>query len=220
MDTKVTVVGQENSIFNQFISELRDSEIQKDSLRFRKNLFRCSQILAYELSKFLDYESKEVITPLGSLQMDLVEDQPVLVSILRAGVPMHNGFLDFFDHSQNGFVSAYRKHTGGGKFIVQIEYLAMPSVQDGTLILLDPMIASGRSIVLTKQAIIPAQGEPEKTFIVGIIASEEGLEYVRRQCPEAHIIVGAVDNELTAKSYIVPGLGDAGDLAFGPKTSG
>lgn len=220
MDTKVTVVGQENSIFNQFISELRDSEIQKDSMRFRKNLFRCSQILAYELSKFLDYETKEVITPLGSLEMDLVEDQPVLVSILRAGVPMHNGFLDFFDHSQNGFVSAYRKHTGGGKFIVQIEYLAMPSVQDGTLILLDPMIASGRSIVLTKQAIIPAQGEPEKTFIVGIIASEEGLEYVRRQCPEAHIIVGAVDNELTAKSYIVPGLGDAGDLAFGPKTSG
>lgn len=220
MDKKITVVGQNNSIFNQFMSELRDNSIQQDRLRFRKNLFRCSQILAYELSKLLEYETKEVITPLGSLEMDLIQDQPVLVSILRAGVPMHNGFLDFFDHAENGFVSAYRKHTGGGKFIVHIEYLAMPSVENGTLILLDPMIASGKSIVLTKQAIIPAQGHPEKTFIVGIIASEEGLEYVRRQCPDAHIVVGAVDKELTAKSYIVPGLGDAGDLAFGSKTSG
>ena len=220
MDKKITVVGQGNSVFNQFMRELRDSSIQGDRMRFRKNLFRCSQILAYELSKLLDYETKEITTPLGSLEMDLIEDQPVLVSILRAGVPMHNGFLDYFDHADNGFVSAYRKHTGGGKFIVQIEYLAMPSVEGGTLILLDPMIASGKSIVLTKQAIIPAQGQPEKIFMVGIIASEEGLDYVRRMCPDVHIVVGAIDNELTAKSYIVPGLGDAGDLAFGPKTSG
>ncbi len=220
MDTKITVVGQGNSIFNQFISELRNIEVQQDRMRFRKNLFRCSQIMAYELSKVLDYETQEINTPLGSLNMDLIQDQPVLVSILRAGVPMHNGFLDYFDHADNGFVSAYRKHTGGGKFIVQVEYLAMPSVEGKTLVLLDPMIASGKSIVLTKQAIIPEQGMPEKTFMVGLIASEEGLEYVRRMCPEVHIFVGAIDNELTAKSYIVPGLGDAGDLAFGPKTSG
>ena len=220
MDTKITVVGQGNSIFNQFMSELRNQDIQTDRMRFRKNVLRCSQILAYELSKHLDYEEQEVVTPLGSLTMELTQKEPVLVSILRAGVPMHNGFLDYFDRADNGFVSAYRKHTGGGKFIVQIEYLAMPSVEDRTLILLDPMIASGKSIVLTEQAIIPAQGSPSKLFMVALIASEEGLEYVQRMVPEAHIIVGAVDNELTAKSYIVPGLGDAGDLAYGSKTSG
>ncbi len=220
MDAKITVVGQRKSIFNHFISELRDHEIQQDRLRFRKNLFRCSQILAYELSKFIEYEVKEIETTLGSLEIDVIKEQPVLVSILRAGVPMHNGFLDYYDHADNGFVSAFRKHAGGGKFTVQIEYLAMPSVENETLVLLDPMIASGKTVVLTNQAIIPAQGHPKKIFIVCIIASEEGLEYVRRHCPSAHIIVGAIDDELTAKSYIVPGLGDAGDLAFGSKTSG
>lgn len=220
MDTKLTVVGRENSLFNQFLRELRDIEVQNDRMRFRKNIFRCSQIMAYELSKFLTYEEQEITTPLGSLNMNLVQDQPVLVSILRAGVPMHNGFLDFFDKADNGFISAYRHHTGGHEFIVKVEYLAMPTIEQKDLILLDPMIASGRSIVLTHQAIVPAQGNPERVFIAGLIASEEGIAYVRRQLPNAHIFVGAIDNELTAKAYIVPGLGDAGDLAFGPKTSG
>lgn len=220
MDKKITVIGQENSIFNQFIAELRDHEIQKDRMRFRKNIMRCSQIMAYEVSKFLSYESEEVVTPLGSLEMDLVEEQPILVSILRAGVAMHEGFLDFFDNADNGFISAYRKHTSGGKFIVQIEYMATPDIEDRTLILIDPMIASGKSIVLTQQALVPAQGNPKQIIIAGLIASEEGLAYVRRMVPDARIIVGAVDNELTAKSYIVPGLGDVGDLAYGPKTTG
>ena len=220
MDKKLTVVGQGNSLFNQFLRELRDVDIQNDRLRFRKNLFRCSQIMAYELSKQLHYEDEEVTTPLGQLNMQVIKDHPVLVSILRAGVPMHNGFLDFFDRSDNGFISAYRKHTGGHEFIVKVEYLAMPSIEQKSLILLDPMIASGKSIVLTHQAIVPAQGNPDQVFIAGLIASEEGIDYVRRQLPDAHIFVGAIDNELTAKAYIVPGLGDAGDLAYGPKTSG
>ena len=189
-------------------------------MRFRKNLFRCSQIMAYEMSKHLAYDTKEVTTPLGSLDMNLLAEQPVLVSILRAGVPMHNGFLDFFDHADNGFISAYRKHSGGHKFVVKVEYLAMPPIEDRVLFLVDPMIASGRSIVLTHQAIVPAQGNPSKVFIAGLIGSEEGVEYVRRHLPDAHIFIGAIDNELTAKSYIVPGLGDAGDLAFGAKSSG
>lgn len=220
MDKKLTIVGQDNSLFNQYLYELRSVGVQDDRMRFRKNLFRCSQIMAYELSKELDYHSQEVTTPLGGLEMDLLKNHPVLVSILRAGVPMHNGFLDFFDHADNGFISAYRKHTGGHEFIVKVEYLAMPSVEDRTLVLVDPMIASGKSIVLTHQAIVPSQGKPDKVFICGLIGSEEGIEYVRRQIPEAHIFIGAIDNELTAKSYIVPGLGDAGDLAFGSKTSG
>lgn len=220
MDKKITVVGHTDSIFNEFMAELRDVNVQNDRMRFRKNIFRCSQILAYELSRHLKYEAREVTTPLGSLEVRKVAEQPVLVSILRAGVPMHNGFLDFFDQADNGFISAYRKHTGGGKFIVKVEYLAMPSVDERVLILVDPMIASGKSIVLTHQAIIPEQGTPTKVYVAGLIASEEGLEYVQRHIPDANLFIGAVDNELTAKAYIVPGLGDAGDLAYGSKTSG
>ena len=220
MDKKITIVGQHDSIFNQFMSELRDVNVQGDRMRFRKNIFRCSQILAYELSKQLDYQSREVTTPLGSLEMPHLAQQPVIVSILRAGVPMHNGFLDYFDQADNGFISAYRKHTGGGKFVVQVEYLAMPSVEDRILILVDPMIASGKSIVLTHQAIVPSQGTPSQVYIAGLIASEEGVEYVRRHIPQAKLFLGAVDKELTARAYIVPGLGDAGDLAYGSKTSG
>ena len=217
MAPKIKVLGQENSIFNRFMSELRDENIQQDRLRFRKNIFRCAQILAYEISKELDYKTQSVTTPLGEADMQLPSEEPVLVSILRAGVPMHNGFLDFYDRADNGFVSAYRHHTRGNEFIVKVEYLAMPQVNERTLILVDPMIATGKSIVLSHQAIIPAQGIPNKVIIAGIIGSEEGVDYVRRNLPQADIYIGAVDDELTAKSYIVPGLGDAGDLAFGAK---
>lgn len=218
MDKKITIVGQGNSLFNQFLSELRNVDVQKDRMRFRKNLLRCSQIMAYELSKHLDYTSKEVETPLGSLDMVLPSEQPVLVSILRAGLPMHNGFLDYFDNADNGFISAYRHHTRGDEFIVKIEYMALPNLEGRSVIILDPMLASGKSMVLTYQSMFPANGTPSKVFIVSMIASEEGLQYVRRNIPNAHLFIGAVDFELTAKSYIVPGLGDAGDLAFGDKT--
>lgn len=220
MDKKLRIIGQENSVFNQFLYELRSVDEQNDRMRFRKNIYRISQIMAYEVSKTFDYAEKEVVTPLGALSMQLPGSDPVLVSILRAGVPMHNGFLDFFDQADNGFISAYRHHTKGNNFIVKVEYAALPSVEGRTLLLLDPMIASGRSIVLTYQAIVPAHGTPDKVVLAGIIASEEGVDYVRRHVPNAELVVGAIDKELTAKAYIVPGLGDAGDLAYGPKTSG
>ncbi|MEM0996234.1 MAG: uracil phosphoribosyltransferase [Bacteroidota bacterium] len=217
MDKRLTVIGQENSIFNQFMYEVRSVDIQSDRMRFRKNLQRCSQIMAYEMSKELAYEKKLVTTPLGELEMDLVVQPPILVSILRAGLPMHNGFLDFFDGADNGFISAYRHHTKGNDFVVKVEYLALPPIEGRTLIICDPMIASGRSIVLSYQAIVPEKGQPGQVFLCGLIASEEGIDYVRRSIPNAHIFVGALDSELTAKAYIVPGLGDAGDLAFGNK---
>lgn len=220
MDKKLTIVGHGNSVFNQFLSEMRSIDVQKDRMRFRKNLFRCSQIMAYEMSKHFDYERREVETPLGSLDMDLVSSEVVLVSILRAGVPMHNGFLDFFDHADNGFISAYRKHTRGDEFVVKVEYMALPSLEGRTVIIIDPMLASGKSMVASYLAMVPANGQPDKVFIASLIASEEGVQYVRRHIPNAHLFIGAVDLELTAKAYIVPGLGDAGDLAFGEKTSG
>ena len=219
MDAKTTIIGKDNSVFNQFMYELRDVSVQNDRMRFRKNLLRCSQIMAYEVSKEMKYESREVTTPLGELEMDLVSEPPVIVSILRAGLPMHEGFLDFFDAADNGFISAYRHHTKGNDFIVKVEYMAMPPLEGRTLVVVDPMIASGKSIVLSYQAMIPSEGQPDQVILCGLIASEEGLDYVRRQLPGVRIFVGAVDSELTAKAYIVPGLGDAGDLAFGSKTS-
>ncbi len=220
MGKKVTIVGKKDSLFNQFLYELRAVGVQDDRMRFRKNLFRCSQIMAYEVSKTLDFKTKEVKTPLGELEMNLMDEQPVLISILRAGVPMHNGFLDYFDQADNGFVSAFRQKVKGNDFVIKVEYMALPSIEGRTVIIVDPMIASGRSIVLTHQAIIPSNGTPKKVIFAGLIASEEGLDYVKRHVPNVDIFVGAVDNELTAKSYIVPGLGDAGDLAYGSKSSG
>jgi uracil phosphoribosyltransferase len=217
MDNKITVVGKRDSIFNRFMSELRSEEIQGDRMRFRTNIRRCSQIMAYEVSKAMSYSEKSVTTPLGELEMRVPQSEPVIVSILRAGVSMHNGFLDFFDMADNGFISAYRHHTHGNEFIVKVEYAAIPRIDDRTLILVDPMIATGKSLVLSYEAIVPSFGTPDKVILAGIIASEEGLEYVRRKIPKADIYVGAVDKELTGKAYIVPGLGDAGDLAYGAK---
>lgn len=217
MDNKITVVGKHDSVFNRYMYELRSEEIQKDRMRFRANIRRCSQILAYEVSKALSYTEQVVTTSLGELEMRIPENQPVIVSILRAGVSMHNGFLDFFDLADNGFISAYRHHTKGNEFIVKVEYAAIPRIDDRTLIIVDPMIATGKSIVLSYEAIVPSFGIPNRVILAGIIASEEGLEYVRRKLPKAEIYVGAVDKELTGKAYIVPGLGDAGDLAYGAK---
>ena len=216
MAAKTTIIGAENSYFNHILFELREEKIQTDRMRFRFNLERAGEIMAYEISKLFPYSSKHVTTPLGELEMNLLDKQPVLVSILRAGVPFHQGFLRIFDHSDNGFISAYRHHTHGNEFIVKVEYTAIPDVNDRPLILVDPMIATGKSIVLSYREIANIY-KPSHIIIAGLVASEEGVDYVKRHIPQAYIFAGAVDHELTAKSYIVPGLGDAGDLAYGPK---
>ncbi|MEM8901270.1 MAG: uracil phosphoribosyltransferase [Bacteroidota bacterium] len=217
MAENVNILGDHDSYLNQLLYELREEGIQKDRMRFRTNLESIGFLLGYEISKELGYATSKVTTPLGTLDMRLLSQQPVVLSILRAGLPMHNGFLQLFDQADNGFISAYRHHTSGNEFIVKIEYLAAPELEGRALILLDPMIATGKSMVLSYRAVIDQLGKPDHVFVAGVVASEEGLNYVKRNMPKAHIYVGAVDKELTAKAYIVPGLGDAGDLAFGPK---
>jgi len=217
MDSRVYNLGGKDSYLNHILYELRDEHIQQDRLRFRHNLERLGELMAYEVSKNLSYEPREVVTPLGTLTMNVLAEQPVLVSILRAGVPFHLGFLRIFDHADNGFISAYRHHTKGNEFIVKVEYTAVPDITNRILILIDPMIATGKSVVLSYREIVEEAGQPDQVYICSAVASDEGLDYVLRQIPQAKIFIVAVDMELTAKSYIVPGLGDAGDLAFGPK---
>jgi len=213
----VHIVGATNSVFNQFISEIRDVNIQNDSMRFRRNLERMGEIIAYEISKTLSYESSEVTTPLGIANMSLLKDQPVIATILRAGLPLHQGILNYFDRAQNAFISAYRKHHKDGSFDIKVEYLSSPDLNDKILILCDPMLATGASMVLTYKTLLQ-RGKPRHTHIVSVIASVEGVEYAKKHLPEnVTIWCGAVDDELTAHSYIVPGLGDAGDLAYGTK---
>ncbi|MFK7922333.1 MAG: uracil phosphoribosyltransferase [Bacteroidia bacterium] len=216
MDKRITVLGAKNSLLNQIMYELREQNVQQDRLRFRTNMEKVGEILAYELSQKFPFESQNVKTILGELEMPLLPQQPVLVSILRAGLPLHQGFLRMFDRADNGFISAFRKHTKGNEFIVKIEYSAIPEIDDKEVILIDPMIATGRSIVLAAKELLKL-GQPRQLYIAGVVASEDGLNYVSRNLPKAKIMVAAVDAELTAKSYIVPGLGDAGDLAYGPK---
>lgn len=212
-------LGSHNSIFNQFIAEIRDEKIQTDSMRFRRNCERLGEIFAYEISKKLVYEEQEVTTPLGVSNIKLIKEQPVLSTILRAGLPVHQGLLNYFDKSDNAFVSAYRKHNKDGSFDIELEYLASPDLTGRTIILSDPMLASGASIVVTYKALLQ-KGSPKKLHVVILIASTLGLDYVKRHLPENTTIwVGAIDEELTAQSYIVPGLGDAGDLAFGDRKS-
>lgn len=204
------------SIANKFIAELRDVNVQKDSMRFRKNMERIGEILAVEISKTLDFEKKEVETPLGIAEVDLPSDKIVLATILRAGLPMHQGFLNIFDNAGNAFVSAYRKHHKDGTFEISLEYISCPDLTDCTLILCDPMLATGASITKTIPSLLE-NGKPKKVHIATIIASADGIERIQRLYPKIQLWVGAIDEELTAKSYIVPGLGDAGDLAFGNK---
>jgi uracil phosphoribosyltransferase len=206
-----------NSIFGTYVSELRDVHIQKDRLRFRRNMERIGEIIAYEISKTLDYHSCEVETPLGEAHCHLLKSQPVLATILRAGLPLHAGMLNYFDQADNAFISAYRKHHKDDAFEVQIEYLSSPSIDDRILVLCDPMLATGASMVLAYKAMLQ-RGVPKHIHIVAAIASLEGVNYVKKHLPvNTTIWLGAVDEELTAQAYIVPGLGDAGDLAFGSK---
>jgi len=211
-------LGKENSILNQYIADLRNLDIQRNRMIFRKNLERLGEIFAYEISKRLQYESKEVITPLGSADVPVLKDFPVLATILRAGLPFHQGFLNFFDRSENAFISSYRKHHKDGSFEVEIEYVSKPAIENKTLILIDPMLATGYSMNLTYRHLI-MEGKPLHTHMAAVIASQEGINYMKRHVANTDVTiwVGAIDDELTAQAYIVPGLGDAGDLAFGGK---
>ena len=215
---KVINLGQDNSILNRFIAELRDKNVQKDSLRFRRNLERIGEIFAYEISKTLDYAQQDVITPLGIAKCSMPHENIVLATILRAGLPLHNGMLNYFDKAQNAFIAAYRKYGKDNKFTIQIEYMSSPSVEGKILVLADTMLATGSSLVLAYNKLCEL-GEPLHTHIVCPIASEYSLGYLSKHLPHKKVTlwVAAVDEELTNKSYIVPGLGDAGDLAYGNK---
>ena len=214
----VHILSEQNSIFNQFVAELRDVSIQNDSMRFRRNLERMGEIMGYEISKSLPYETKETTTPLGIAQTSHLIAQPVIATILRAGLPMHLGVLNYFDRAENAFISAYRRHHKDNTFDIHVEYVSSPSIDDKVVILCDPMIATGGSIVLAFKALL-AKGTPKHTHIISAISSRQGIDYVKANMPTKDFTIwcGAVDEELTAHSYIVPGLGDAGDLAFGTK---
>jgi uracil phosphoribosyltransferase len=209
-------LSETNTLAAQFVAELRDVNIQNDRMRFRRNMERLGEIFAYEISKHLEWTETEVTTPLGVAQSKALKEQPVLATILRAGVPLHQGLLNFFDRADNAFIAAYRKHNKDGTFFINLEYLTSPPLVDRTIILSDPMLATGASLVLTIQELMK-EGMPKHIHIVTAIASTIGIAHVRSNLPNATIWTGAVDNELTAKAYIVPGLGDAGDLAFGEK---
>ena len=205
------------SIYNKFLSELRDAQIQKDSMRFRKNLERIGEISAYEISKELDYQSLTTNTPLGVSQTNVPKDNLVLATILRAGLPLHAGLLNYFDYAENCFISAYRKHSSANDFEVEIEYLASPNIQGKVVLLSDTMLASGQSMVLAYKALLK-RGTPAKVHIVSVIGSQQGIDLVSENLPENTTLwIGGVDPKMTTQSYIVPGLGDAGDLAFGEK---
>lgn len=207
-----------NSIINQYIAEIRDKEIQRDSWRFRKNMERIGQLIAYEISKQLDYKDIPVTTPLGIANSKVLLQQPVIATILRAGLPLHMGILDVFDRAENAFISAYRRHHKDHSFDIALEYISSPLLDNKVLILCDPMLATGSSMVLTFKALLQ-KGKPKHTHIVCAIASREGIDYLKRNMPDVNYTLwcGGIDDELTSTAYIVPGLGDAGDLAFGEK---
>ena len=213
----VVNLSQQYSVFNNFIAEIRDEQIQKDPMRFRFNMERIAEILGYELSKKMNTKSVAVQTPLGISDDIVVSDEPVLATILRAGLAMHNGLLRVFDRSDSAFISAFRKHTTPEEFEIYVEYLASPQLDGRTWIISDPMLATGSSMVTVYKALLKS-GKPSKVYIVSAIATPDAIDLIKRNFPDnTEIWVGAIDTELTAQSYIVPGLGDAGDLAFGIK---
>lgn len=209
-------LSDQSSLITQWISEMRDVQIQTDRMRFRRNLERIGEIAAYEISKVLDFEEKEVQTPLGTSVCDVLKEQPVLATILRAGLPLHQGLLNYFDKADNAFISAYRKHLRDGSFEISLEYVSCPELENRIVIISDPMLATGSSLVKTIQY-LREEGHPREIHVVAAIACTVGIEYVQRSEPNIKLWCGAIDEELTAKGYIVPGLGDAGDLSFGAK---
>lgn len=215
---KIVNFAERHSLINQYMTELRDVNVQKDMLRFRRNLERIGEIMAYEISKTLDYATIDVETPLATAKGKIIESQLVLATIFRAGVPFHQGFLNYFDHAQNAFVSAYRKYKEKENFDVCIEYLASPRLDGKTLILADPMLATGASMELSYRALL-TKGEPKEIHVASVIASQAAVDYVTAHFPaeKTTLWVGVIDPEINSHSYIIPGLGDAGDLAYGVK---
>lgn len=210
-------LSDNHTVFSTYLAEMRDVKIQNDPLRFRKNLERVGIIMAYEISKVLKYKDTEVQTPLGIAECKLIAEQPVLATILRAGLGMHIGLLEMFDRAENAFVSAYRKHSSNEDFEIHVEYLASPSLDEKVLIISDPMLATGGSMHMVYKSLLE-NGTPSKTIICAAIAAPEALVYLQNNLPKDTLYyVGAIDEELTAQSYIVPGMGDAGDLAYGMK---
>lgn len=210
-------LSEQHSLVSNWVSELRDVNVQTDRMRFRRNLERIGEIAAYEISKELPWKTVETPTPLGIHESKVLEDQPVLATILRAGVPLHHGMMNYFDKADNAFISAYRKHHRDGSFEINLQYMSSPSLEGRIVIISDPMLATGASLVKTIQY-IKQEGNPKQIFIVSAIACTVGIEYIHREAGEnIKIWCGDIDDEITAKGYIVPGLGDAGDLAFGIK---
>ena len=210
-------LSENHSLIGTWVSELRHVDTQQDRLRFRRNLERIGEVSAYEISKTLPFHEVEVPTPLGTSPAFVLKEQPVLATILRAGLPLHQGLLNYFDRADNAFISAYRKHRRDGSFEINLEYISCPPLDDRILIIADPMLATGSSLVKTIQ-FLREEGTAREVHIVAAIACTVGIEFVRREEPHVKIWCGDIDDELTAKGYIVPGLGDAGDLAFGVKT--
>lgn len=210
-------LSAQNSVAHDYLLQMRDEQLQLNPVLFRRNLYRFGQIIAYEISKTLDYEALEVTTQLGVANCKRLFDHIVLATILRAGLPMHDGMLSIFDNAENAFISAFRHHHKDGTFEVRLEYISSPELDDKILIVCDPMLATGSSMVRALAALLE-NGRPKEIHIASVIASSAGLEYVSIEFPDAHIWIGDEDEELTGRSFIVPGLGDAGDLAYGNKT--
>lgn len=215
----VHILGQENTILNKFIAQIRDCKIQQDSMRFRRNVERVGEIMSYEISKTLNYQAQTVETPLGEAEMSLISDKVVIATVLRAGLPLQQGFLNYFDDAECAFVSAYRKNKKDGTFKINVEYVSCGDLEGKILILVDPMLATGQSLRMTYETLVAHGGEPLHTHIASVIASEQGVEYAQQHLPAGRttLWLGAVDAELTSKAYIVPGIGDAGDLCYGKK---
>ncbi len=209
-------LGLQHSLVSNWVGELRDVNVQTDRMRFRRNLERIGEVAAYEISKVLPFEEKEIQTPLGIEVHKVLKEQPVLATILRAGLPLHQGLLNYFDKADNAFISAYRKHNKDGSFEINLEYVSCPELENRVIIISDSMLATGSSLVKTIH-FLKEEGHPREIHIVAAIACTVGIEYVKREEPSVTIWCGDIDDELTAKGYIVPGLGDAGDLAFGTK---
>ncbi|MGK2864967.1 MAG: uracil phosphoribosyltransferase [Chitinophagaceae bacterium] len=209
-------LSEQHSLMSNWIGELRDVELQTDRMRFRRNLERIGEVAAYEISKVLPFAEKEVQTPMGIATCKILLNHPVLATIMRAGLPLHQGLLNFFDKADNAFISAYRKHNPDGSFEISLDYISCPELEDRIIIVSDPMLATGSSLVKTIH-FLKEEGKPKEIHIVAAIACTVGIEYVLREEPSVTIWCGDIDDELTAKGYIVPGLGDAGDLAYGVK---
>lgn len=209
-------LGESHSLLSNWVSELRDVSIQNDRMRFRRNLSRIAEIAGYEISKELESVEKNIVTPMGNTQSKVLKQQPVLATILRAGLAMHDGLLNYFDKADNAFLSAYRKHHPDGSFEISLEYMSCPQLDGRVVIISDPMLATGASLVKAIQ-FLKKTGNIKEIHIVCAIACTVGIDYVKKEIPDVHIWCGDIDQELTSKGYIVPGLGDAGDLAYGSK---